>query len=203
MHIIRVQHSESFEYLVCKRLVIPAKFYARPGPSFALLHATVKLLETSGELRVLTHEHLDFAENGELEELTVREMSKLCAGSPWLIDFFVGLLMLFIRAYRVITFALIARSRTIALEAESVRFPENRTTLWQKVAASAREIQVRPKRRKRIAHLRFCSRTSLNTAARYCLKNTYFAFLKSAPIACSFYFRPNLWVVNGSVRRGP
>ena len=71
-----MQHTESFEDLVCKGLVMVLNYQARPCPSATVLRAAVKLLETGNELRMLTLEHLDIAVGGERNWVAIGEVGR-------------------------------------------------------------------------------------------------------------------------------
>ena len=71
-----MEHTEGFENLVCKGLVMVFNLQARPCPSTAVLRAAVKLLETGNELRMLTLEHLDIAVDGERTSVAIGEVGR-------------------------------------------------------------------------------------------------------------------------------
>ena len=63
--LVGLQHSESFEHLVRKGLIVILDFQARSCLSTAVLHAAVKLLKTGDELYMLKLEHLKLAGDNE------------------------------------------------------------------------------------------------------------------------------------------
>lgn len=75
--LVRLQHTESFEYLMGQRPVKVLNFQARPSPSTAALRAAVELLEAGDKLRMLTLEHLDIAVDDELNWVAIGAVSRL------------------------------------------------------------------------------------------------------------------------------